>query len=174
MALGGLSGRGGEPESRRLAPGIMSGRGGGRGGQAEARELPYFGRPLAPSPGRPLSSETGLLVEIRLQHVTRDGGGELAVSAMVVEGHHHYFGRLARREAHEPGVIFELFPRFALQEFVGGKLGGAGLAAHIEARELRADARAALVHHAVSSINHFGDIVRRKRPTVLLILAALD
>src|ERR1039458_5671689 len=30
MALGGLSGRGGEPESRRLAPGIMSGRGGGR------------------------------------------------------------------------------------------------------------------------------------------------
>src|ERR1017187_7126465 len=82
--------------------------------------------------------------------------------------------RHARREAHEPGVIFELFPRFALQEFVGGKLGGAGLAAHIEARELRADARAALVHHAVSSINHFGDIVRRKRPTVLLILAALD
>src|ERR1039457_2057971 len=33
MALGGLSGRGSEPESRRLAPGLMSGRGGERAGQ---------------------------------------------------------------------------------------------------------------------------------------------
>ena len=97
------------------------------------------------------------------------------MSAVIVEGHHNYFGRLARREAHEPGIIFELFPRFTAQEFVGRKLRGAGLAAHVQARELRANARAArLVHHSPSAINNFGDIIRRKRPTVLLILAAFD
>ena len=93
---------------------------------------------------------------------------------MFEERYHYDFGRLARREAHEPCIIRVLLPLFALQEFVRGKLGGAGLAAHVEARKLRAAACAALVHHAPGAIDHFGHIVRRNRPTVFLILAALD
>jgi hypothetical protein len=113
------------------------------------------------------------LIEVRLQHVARYRRGEWALRAVLKERHHHDFGRLARREAHEPGVILVLLPRFALQEFVGGKLGSTGLAADIETRKLRAASRAALVHHAVGAIDDLGDIVRRKRPTVLPILAAL-
>ena len=98
--------------------------------------------------------EAGLLVEIRLDHVAHDRGGELAVLAVLENATTTISGARAGREADEPGVVLHVLALVALQKIVGSQLRGAGLAADLDVRKARADAGAALVDHAVSAIDY--------------------